>query len=348
MYPSCRCSVVTVLSWLDPLESLHKVFGWQHAPIMAVVATVSTSCLFKAAAVLYWVAKSAATSGLISGILSPQNYKIVGKVHKIVDSGLLHSAYLPRSHHPSKTIRKRQWWSPLSISLFISSLLSPRHSKRHQRHSLLNSWAICSGASSSTTTAFLSIPCIWPGSTLSRCHRLRFMTYYLLSLLSLKILMTLIIIVPRAHYPIRTSREELLALDSSLYGSHLWAIPIICHFKFDSAPLFSHYSYGCFQGNLHSLIFLNVFFSDTEINALWQQTYSDTYLTNVTYSKVGGLSTHELALLESETLQLLDWELSGTSEMLQGYYEKVLRLVRVTFFLSYFRVCYSFSYLCEL
>lgn len=89
-----------------------------------------------------------------------------------------------------------------------------------------------------------------------------------------------------------------------------------------------------------------IFFSDTEIDAMWLQTYSDTYLTNVTYSKVGGLSTHELALLESETLQLLDWELCGTSELLQGYYEKVLRLVRVPFF-SHFRGCYSFFF-CEL
>ncbi len=58
----------------------------------------------------------------------------------------------------------------------------------------------------------------------------------------------------------------------------------------------------------------------------------DTFLTNSTYAKVGGVSTKELNILEVEFLHLIDWRLTVQVELLQSYYLNLVKQVRVYLF----------------
>lgn len=51
---------------------------------------------------------------------------------------------------------------------------------------------------------------------------------------------------------------------------------------------------------------------------------SDSFWTNNTYAKVGGVTVKELALLELELLQRIDWQIITTPENLVGYYRKLV------------------------
>jgi len=51
---------------------------------------------------------------------------------------------------------------------------------------------------------------------------------------------------------------------------------------------------------------------------------SDSFWTNSTYAKVGGVTVKELALLELELLQRIDWQIITTPENLVSYYRKLV------------------------
>jgi hypothetical protein len=53
--------------------------------------------------------------------------------------------------------------------------------------------------------------------------------------------------------------------------------------------------------------------------------FCDTYCTNAHYAKVGGVSCAELNALELELLCMLDWQLFCKAEVLQDYYENIVR-----------------------
>ncbi|KAK0195197.1 cyclin-domain-containing protein [Armillaria mellea] len=51
----------------------------------------------------------------------------------------------------------------------------------------------------------------------------------------------------------------------------------------------------------------------------------DTFCTNALYAKVGGISVTELNILEREFLQMIDWRLMCTREILSEYYTNLVR-----------------------
>jgi cyclin-like protein len=51
---------------------------------------------------------------------------------------------------------------------------------------------------------------------------------------------------------------------------------------------------------------------------------SDSFWTNHTYSRVGGVSTHELAMLELDFLGRLDWGIIPKAEVLEDYYRSLV------------------------
>jgi len=51
---------------------------------------------------------------------------------------------------------------------------------------------------------------------------------------------------------------------------------------------------------------------------------SDSFWTNSTYARVGGVSLKELALLEMELLMKCDWQIVPKQEMLVEYYQKLV------------------------
>jgi len=51
---------------------------------------------------------------------------------------------------------------------------------------------------------------------------------------------------------------------------------------------------------------------------------SDSFWTNNTYARVGGVSVRELALLELELLQKLDWRIVPRPEVLEDYYRSLV------------------------
>jgi len=52
---------------------------------------------------------------------------------------------------------------------------------------------------------------------------------------------------------------------------------------------------------------------------------SDSFWTNSTYARVGGVSTRELALLELEFLEKLDWKIIPPAETLVDYYKSLIQ-----------------------
>ena len=55
------------------------------------------------------------------------------------------------------------------------------------------------------------------------------------------------------------------------------------------------------------------------------KTFSDSFLTNTTYAKVGGISMQELNILELEFLFLISWNLHSSFESLQTYYVNLVK-----------------------
>ncbi|KAJ3173328.1 hypothetical protein HDU87_007702 [Geranomyces variabilis] len=51
----------------------------------------------------------------------------------------------------------------------------------------------------------------------------------------------------------------------------------------------------------------------------------DSYLTNATYAKIGGVSTHELNILELDFLSLIDWDVCCNADLLQIYYVNLVK-----------------------
>lgn len=51
---------------------------------------------------------------------------------------------------------------------------------------------------------------------------------------------------------------------------------------------------------------------------------SDSFWTNHTYARVGGVSTHELAMLELDFLGRLDWAIVPKPEVLEDYYRSLV------------------------
>jgi hypothetical protein len=51
---------------------------------------------------------------------------------------------------------------------------------------------------------------------------------------------------------------------------------------------------------------------------------SDSFWTNHTYARVGGVSTHELATLELEFLTKMDWGIVPRPEVLEDYYRSLV------------------------
>ena len=58
------------------------------------------------------------------------------------------------------------------------------------------------------------------------------------------------------------------------------------------------------------------------------KTISDTFLTNSTYAKVGGITTQELNILELEFLFLISWNLNANFETFQAYYVNLVKQVQ--------------------
>lgn len=51
---------------------------------------------------------------------------------------------------------------------------------------------------------------------------------------------------------------------------------------------------------------------------------SDSFWTNSTYSRVGGVSVKELFLLELEFLERMDWKIIPPADVLVQYYENLV------------------------
>ncbi|KAJ3172924.1 hypothetical protein HDU88_004378 [Geranomyces variabilis] len=51
----------------------------------------------------------------------------------------------------------------------------------------------------------------------------------------------------------------------------------------------------------------------------------DSYLTNTSYAKIGGISIHELNILELDFLSLIDWDLCCNAELMQTYYVNLVK-----------------------
>ena len=66
--------------------------------------------------------------------------------------------------------------------------------------------------------------------------------------------------------------------------------------------------------------------------------FCDSFLTNTTYAKVGGISTKELNVLEIEFLYLIDWKLCIDLESIQSYYVNLVRQVDFGFSCIHFHM----------
>lgn len=51
---------------------------------------------------------------------------------------------------------------------------------------------------------------------------------------------------------------------------------------------------------------------------------SDSFWTNHTYAKVGGVTTHELGMLELDFLNKLEWRIIPPAEILDDYYRSLV------------------------
>jgi len=51
---------------------------------------------------------------------------------------------------------------------------------------------------------------------------------------------------------------------------------------------------------------------------------SDSFWTNTTYARVGGISVKELALLELDFLQRMDWKIIPPADILNSYYSNLV------------------------